>query len=118
MRQAYAGWVDIVFHRGSASRSRGMAVPELCSQLRPFVTKGRREGRAPAGTHQNPRAERNAHGVHRGVTGQPIPGLPCAMVWRPMPRSPRSRVPSGLRHLARSWRSSRRLADDVSRQAW
>src|SRR4051794_18629682 len=31
-------------------------LPELCFSLHPFARKGRREDRAPAGTHKNPHA--------------------------------------------------------------
>src|SRR5882724_9106200 len=50
--------------------------PELCGSV-PLETRGRREDRAPAGTH-GPRATKK-HAAE--PQAQPkIPGLPCAMV--------------------------------------
>ena len=69
-----------LFFHALSSRRRTCAFsrllsPELCCSFRPRKTKGRREGRAPAGTRGSACIE-NAHGVdHRCCRS---PGLPCA----------------------------------------
>ncbi|EIG57532.1 hypothetical protein Bra1253DRAFT_02200 [Bradyrhizobium sp. WSM1253] len=79
-------------------RSRGAGARVLLSVFALVAKKGRREGRAPAGT-QGPHAKTHA-GVTTGDAG--TSGLPCAMVLRLMARSPR-----GAMHYC-----PRRLADD------
>jgi hypothetical protein len=68
-----------------ASHSRGGGARAL-HRLYPPGVRGRREDRAPAGAH-GPRAEKK-HAAE--PQAQPrIPGLPCAVVLRLTPRSPR-----------------------------
>src|SRR5882724_10820725 len=54
-----------------------LVAPELCGSLPLGFARGRREGRAPAGTH-GPRATKK-HAAEPQVQPK-IPGLPCAMV--------------------------------------
>jgi hypothetical protein len=64
---------------------------ELCDIHRPRKIRGRREGRVPAGTRGLvcKSADRGAH-EHTGISQ--TSGLPCAMVLRLIPRSPRRRI--------------------------
>ncbi len=88
---------------------RGTSSPELLpGSLHTPQSKGRREGRVPAGTRGLLRedvAQRDRTAAYRCSRTH---GLPCAVVGRLMPCSPGSRVPSGLprprgihRHRAR-----------------
>src|SRR3954453_23635908 len=56
------------FSCGSRTRARSLAagLPELCFSLHTFAKKGRREDRAPAGTHNNPQANL----LHTQCTGE------------------------------------------------
>src|SRR4051812_37270402 len=82
-------------HTSAVSRRKR---PSFAVRFALIAKKGRREGRAPAGT-EGPHAK-NARGVTTGDAG--TSGLPCAMVLRLMARSPR-----GAMHYC-----PRRLADD------
>ena len=70
--------------------------PELCFIAHPLEPRERREGRVLT-THPRSAAQ-NAHAENRTAAYRWCRslGLPCAMVGRLMPRSPGSRVPSGL----------------------
>ena len=87
--------------------------PELCFVALPLESRGHREGRVLT-THPRSAAQ-NAHAENRTAAYRWCRslGLPCAMVGRLMPRSPGSRIPSGLprpgesrRHRA-GWRDCR-----------
>ena len=62
------------FIADTLSRSRGTFARALPCRLRPMIAKGRREGRAPAGTRV--RMHKNAHGMD--YRSRRSPGLPCA----------------------------------------
>jgi len=71
---------DSTFKQHMRSRSRGGFRPGFASGLTPSLGGGRREDRAPAGTHEPLCKVRRAF-AHRGDTGAAeMPGLPCAVV--------------------------------------
>ena len=74
----------------TAAPSRGATRPRICYLLfAPRKFRGRRESRVPSAPAI---VRKDAHGAHQqGAAG--TPGLPCAMVLRLMPRSPRRRIP-------------------------
>nr|GAJ33296.1 hypothetical protein BDOA9_0124920 [Bradyrhizobium sp. DOA9] len=91
--------------------------PELCLVSPPSNPRGRREGRVPT---SHPRsAAHNAHAENRTAAYRWCRslGLPCAMVGRLMPRSPGSRVPSGLPRAHGIHRHPRRLTQMPPPQA-
>jgi hypothetical protein len=71
------------------SNSHGLAAPtasELCGDKTLFKARGRREDRAPAGTH-GPRAEKSTRQNHR--CSRKYPAFPARWLERRIPRSPR-----------------------------
>jgi hypothetical protein len=86
--------------RDTASRSRGTIAPEVCFQSRASVNRGRRECRMLAA----PMARQQTKKLAAGTTGSAeTAGIPCAMGFRLMARSPRgpgflAPVVRGIRH--------------------
>jgi hypothetical protein len=69
------------------AHSRGAERPKSCDRRCPRNRRGRRESRVP----KHPQSCAKMHTADCRCAG--TPGLPCAMVLRLIPRSPRSRIP-------------------------